>query len=52
MEERISDRELSRRLRGFMAVWRRVGAARSPEAAAAHCGVRLMPRKNCRRRRR
>ena len=46
--ERISDREWSRRLRGFETVWKRVGAAKAPEVTAEQCGVKLMPRRNCR----
>ena len=49
--ERLSDRELQRRLRNFEAVWRRVSAAKSPRETAEKHGVKLMPRKNCCRRR-
>ena len=45
--ERLSDRELQRRLRGFEAVWRRVAAAKSPRETAEKHGVKLMPRKGC-----
>ncbi len=44
--EKISDRELARRLRHFDAVWRRVTASRAPQETANRCGVKLMPRQN------
>ena len=44
----ISEWELRRGLQNFEAVWRRVGAGRSPRETAERCGVKLMPRKGCR----
>lgn len=42
--EKLTDRELARRLRNFEAVWRRVGATKEPKETAERCGVQLMPR--------
>ena len=42
--EKLSDRELQRRLRRFEEVWRRIGAAKAPGETAECCGVKLMPR--------
>ncbi len=44
--ERLSDRELRKRLSGFDAVWARVRAAVPPRETAEKHGVKLMPRKN------
>ena len=48
--ENARDRELQRQLRQFDRVWQRVGAARSPKEAAEAKGVKLMPRRCCRKR--
>ena len=48
--ENLRDRELRQKLRQFEAVWQRVDAARDPKAAAEAKGVRLMPRRCCRKR--
>ena len=52
--ERFSQREAERRLRDFERVWSRVqGREAPPETApretAERCGVKLMPRQDCRR---
>ena len=46
--EKFSERETQRQLRHFEAVWRRVGALRSPRETAERCGVPLMPRQTSR----
>lgn len=43
----MEDRDIQRRLQGFEAVWKRVGAAKGSAAAAAQAqGLKLMPGKN------
>ena len=44
------DRDFARGLARFEAVWKRVSAAKDPRETAADCGVKLMPRRDCRRR--
>ena len=39
----MTDKDIAQRLKGFEAVWRRVGATRSAAAAAEKRGVKLMP---------
>ena len=40
----MEDKDIQRRLRGFEAVWKRVGAAKGSAAAAAQAqGLKLMP---------
>ena len=45
------DRDFARGLAQFERLWARVSAAKEPRTAAADCGVKLMPRRDCRRRR-
>ena len=47
----MDDREIDRRLKGFEAVWKRVGAAKSAAAAAEARGLKLMPGQSGSRRR-
>ena len=44
------DRDFVRGLAQFERLWARVSAAKEPRSAAADCGVKLMPRRDCRRR--
>ena len=47
----MDNKKIAERLKGFEAVWKRVGAARAdPVSAAGSAGVRLMPGKNDRNR--
>ena len=39
----MTDRDIAQGLRGFEAVWKRVGAVKSASAAATKKGVTLMP---------
>ena len=48
--ENLRDRELREKLRQFETVWQRVGDARDPKETAEARGVRLMPRRCCRKR--
>ena len=41
----MTDKDIAQGLKGFEAVWKRVGAAKSASAAAAKKGVPLMPGK-------
>ena len=41
----MTDKDIVNRLKGFEAVWKRVGAVRSASAAAEKKGVKLMPGK-------
>ncbi len=47
--EDFDERELRRRLQGFARIWQRVRAASAPRETARRCGVKLMPRQDCRR---
>ena len=40
------DRELAEKLKGFDAVWKRVGNAKTAQSSAGKAGVQLMPGKN------
>lgn len=42
----MEDKEISRRLKGFETVWKRVGAAKSAVGAAEAKGLKLMPGKS------
>ena len=42
----MDDNDIKRRLKGFDAVWKRVGSAKSASAAAEKKGVKLMPGKS------
>ena len=47
----MTDQDIARGLKGFEAVWKRVGSAKAtPVSAAGSAGVRLMPGKNDRNR--
>ena len=48
--ENLRDLELRQKLRQFESVWQHVDAARDPKAAVEAKGVRLMPRRCCRKR--
>ena len=41
----MDDKDIARRLKGFEAVWRRVGNAKSASGTAAAKGLKLMPGK-------
>ena len=41
----MTDKDIAQGLKGFEAVWKRVGASKSASAAASKKGVKLMPGK-------
>lgn len=47
----MDNRKINQQLKGFEAVWRRVSGSKNARHTAEDCGVKLMPKKNCNKRR-
>lgn len=47
----MDNRKINQQLKGFEAVWRRVSSSKNAKQAAEEAGVKLMPKKNCNKRR-
>jgi len=43
------DKEFAEKLKGFEAVWKRVGGSKSAQLSAGRSGVKLMPGKNAKK---
>lgn len=47
----MDNRKINQQLKGFESVWRRVSSSKNTKQAAQESGVKLMPKKNCNKRR-
>ena len=45
----INDMKLQQQLKGFESVWRRVSSSKNAKRTAEETGVKLMPKKDCRK---